>query len=98
MTKGTVTLEIDVDTERLQQLIQIDWTEVEDGVVKGTIEANLEEVLIEAVTGGMLSSASAPEPVPHAIEFAVADPIWKKNLEKFSEKEDEEMVPLDETG
>lgn len=98
MTKATVTLEIDIDTERLHQLIQIDWTEVEDGVIKGTVEANLEEVLVEAVTGAILSSANAPEPVPHAIEFAVADPIWKKNLEKLNEKEDEKMVSLDATG
>ncbi|MDL0136205.1 hypothetical protein PNQ20_04960 [Halobacterium salinarum] len=91
-----MTLEVDVEVDRLQQLIQIDWAEVEDGTAKGTIEADLEEVLLETVTGVMLSSASAPEPVPNAIEFAVADPIWRKNLERLSEKETEEMVPLDE--
>jgi hypothetical protein len=97
MTKGTVTLEVDVEVERLDELVQIDWTEVRNGTAEGTVEADLEEILVEAVTGVMLSGASAPEPVPHAVEFAVADPIWKNNLKKLSEKEDEEMVSLDET-
>lgn len=95
MSKSTVTLEVDVDLDELQQLVQIDWTEVEDGIAKGTVETNLEEVFTETVTGAMLTGASVPEPVPHAIEFAVADPIWKKNLEELNKKEDDEMVPFE---
>jgi hypothetical protein len=36
--------------------------------------------------------------VPQAIEFAVADPIWKKNLAELNKKEDEETVSLEESG
>lgn len=67
----TVTLEVDVDTEKLEKQIQTEFTDVAGKEIKGTAEANLDEVLKEAVTGINLAESSAPEPIGFAIENAV---------------------------
>jgi hypothetical protein len=67
----TVTLEIDVDTEKLEKQIQTEFTEVAGKEIKGTAEANLDNVLKEAVTGISLTESNAPELIALAVEHAV---------------------------
>ena len=67
----TVTLEVDVDTEKLEKQIQTEFTDVAGEEITGTAEADLDDVLKEAVTGVALSESSAPEPIGFAIEHAV---------------------------
>ncbi|MDL0136206.1 hypothetical protein PNP85_02795 [Halobacterium salinarum] len=67
----TITLEVDVDVEKLEEQIQTDLTHVTGKEITGTAEADLDEILTEAVTGATLTDSNAPEPIGFAIEHAV---------------------------
>lgn len=66
-----VTLEVDVDAEKLEKQIQTEFTDLAGKEITGTAEADLDDVLKEAVTGVNLAESTAPEPIGYAIEHAV---------------------------
>lgn len=67
----TVTLEVDVDTENLEEQIQTEFTDVGGKEITGTAEADLDDILKEAVTGISLIESTAPQPIAFAIEHAI---------------------------
>jgi hypothetical protein len=92
----TVTLEVDVDSEKLEEQIRTDLTDRKGKKMTGTAEADLEKVLREAISGSRLVESDAPVPIPMAVEWAVCAPIWRKNLERLANEEDGEMAPLED--
>jgi hypothetical protein len=68
----TVTLEVDVDTKKLEKQIQTNFSDVSGKEITGTAEADLDKILKEAVTGVHLSESTAPEAIGFAIEHAVS--------------------------
>lgn len=69
----TVTLEVDVDTEKLEKQIQTEFSEVTGKEISGTAEADLDDVLKEAVTGIDLTESTAPDPIAFAVKHAVVN-------------------------
>lgn len=64
----TITFEVTVDEESLQNTIKHDLTEVSNGEATGRARADLEEVFENAIEDVTMTDATAPAPIPLAVE------------------------------
>ncbi len=90
----SVTLDIDIDEEAIDEVVSVDWHGVENGQIVGNAEVDVEAVIKEVVTGvGLVESKTSAE-IAIAIEQVIGKPVWEKNLKETISDEDE-LVELD---
>jgi hypothetical protein len=94
----TVTLEIQHDDEKLREVIDTEFSETSGGELVGEARVEIEDIITDVITGTHLVEASAPPPVPLAVEYAVNKSRWEANTRSLIEETDKsDTVRLEES-
>lgn len=67
----TITLEVDVDTESLDELTELNFTGVEEGKVRGNVSADVEKIIENSVDDVRLSESDLPTPIAIAVSQSI---------------------------
>lgn len=67
----TITLEVDVDTEALDEVTECDFHTVKGGKIQGEASADVKKVLEDSVNNIALAESNLPMPVALAISESI---------------------------